>query len=58
MVWLHGGAFIFGSGTDYEPLYWMTHGLVVVTVNYRLGLLGFMSLGTQEVFFKYFVTPP
>ena len=44
VVWIHGGAFVMGSGST--PLYDGTsfaarHGLVVVTLNYRLGLLGF-----------------
>jgi para-nitrobenzyl esterase len=46
MVWFHGGAFIFGSGGD--PYYSgrvlaARHGVVIVTVNYRLGPLGFLS---------------
>jgi para-nitrobenzyl esterase len=48
IVWIHGGAFIFGAGS--MPLYDATsfaaeHGLVVVTINYRLGVLGFLFLG-------------
>jgi para-nitrobenzyl esterase len=46
MVWLHGGAFIFGSGGDsyYSGRYLAeTYGVVVITVNYRLGALGFMA---------------
>jgi para-nitrobenzyl esterase len=48
MVYLHGGGFVFGSGS--EPLYDGTsfatqHDIVVVTCNYRLGLLGFLYLG-------------
>ena len=43
MVWLHGGALIFGTGGlplyDGEAL--ARQGVVVVTVNYRLGPLGF-----------------
>lgn len=44
LVFLHGGAFVSGSGA--QPMYDGTalardHGLVVVTVNYRLGLPGF-----------------
>ena len=43
MVWLHGGALIFGSGG--QPLYdgapLARQGVVVVTLNYRLGPLGF-----------------
>jgi para-nitrobenzyl esterase len=43
LVWIHGGAFVMGSGST--PLYdgrtYAKHGIVVVTINYRLGLLGF-----------------
>jgi para-nitrobenzyl esterase len=47
-VWLHGGAFVMGAGSI--PLYDGTsfaarHDMVVVTVNYRIGLLGFLYLG-------------
>ena len=47
MVWLHGGAFITGSGGS--PMYDGTsfareEGVVVVTLNHRLGSFGFMNL--------------
>ncbi|XP_047108500.1 esterase E4-like isoform X1 [Schistocerca piceifrons] len=46
MVWFHGGAFGFGSGnTDlYGPDYLVAADVIVVTLNYRLGALGFLSL--------------
>jgi para-nitrobenzyl esterase len=46
MVWLHGGAFIFGSGGDkyYSGEKLADRGIVVVTINYRLGAFGFMAL--------------
>ena len=34
---------------EYGPDRWLDEGLVVVTVNYRGGALGFLSLGTAEV---------
>jgi para-nitrobenzyl esterase len=46
MVWLHGGGFSFGSGGDsyYAGEHLAeTYGVIVVTVNYRLGALGFMA---------------
>lgn len=48
LVWIHGGAFIMGAGS--QPLYDGTsfaanHDIVVVTINYRLGLLGLLYLG-------------
>ncbi|WP_373185462.1 carboxylesterase/lipase family protein [Halopseudomonas sp.] len=43
MVWIHGGAFIYGSGGPaYEPSRLAQEGVVVVTLNYRLGALGFL----------------
>jgi len=45
MVWIHGGAFTGGSGT--VPLYdgeaMSRKGLVFVTINYRLGIFGFLA---------------
>ncbi|MGH9163484.1 MAG: carboxylesterase/lipase family protein, partial [Vicinamibacteraceae bacterium] len=42
MVWLHGGSFTIGSGGE-EASSLASLGVVVVTLNYRLGLLGFMA---------------
>lgn len=47
MVWLHGGAYTFGSSS--QPLFdatsIVTSGqVVIVTVNYRIGALGFLDL--------------
>ncbi len=50
MVWLHGGAFISGSGSQgfYDPTSLVRRGdVVVVTLNYRLGALGFLYLGAD-----------
>ncbi|MBV1904889.1 MAG: carboxylesterase/lipase family protein [Pseudomonadales bacterium] len=47
MVWLHGGGFTIGAGSQgvYEGGTLSRHGdLVVVTINYRLGTLGFVNL--------------
>ncbi|HVW29424.1 MAG TPA: carboxylesterase family protein [Polyangiaceae bacterium] len=47
MVWIHGGAFVFGSGGDtfYDGGPLVTEGnVVLVTINYRLGALGFLAL--------------
>jgi para-nitrobenzyl esterase len=44
MVWLPGGGFVFGAGSDYDPTRLAVQGrVVVVTVNYRLGALGFLD---------------
>jgi para-nitrobenzyl esterase len=45
MVWIHGGAFIGGAGTD--PIFageeLVKKGVVLVTLNYRLGIFGFYA---------------
>jgi para-nitrobenzyl esterase len=43
MVWIHGGAFIFGSGSGYDGSQFARQGVVVVTVNYRLGRAGWFA---------------
>jgi para-nitrobenzyl esterase len=47
MVWIHGGAFLNGAGSlgTYNGKYLASRGdVVVVTINYRLGALGFLNL--------------
>ncbi|KAL7292252.1 hypothetical protein TKK_0014198 [Trichogramma kaykai] len=46
MVLIQGGAFLFGSGDDtiYEANYLLKNDIVLVTLNYRLGVLGFLNL--------------
>ncbi|TGD85713.1 carboxylesterase family protein [Mycolicibacterium sp. CH28] len=44
MVWIHGGGFLNGSADIYDARWMATQGgIVVVTVNYRLGTLGFLA---------------
>ena len=46
MVWIHGGAFVTGSGSGafYRGHHLASRGdVVVVTINYRLGALGFLA---------------
>lgn len=44
-VWIHGGAFINGSGQEmeFDGREYARRGVILVTLNYRLGLLGFFS---------------
>ena len=45
MVWVHGGAFVGGSGALYQGGPLAAGGdIVVVTINYRLGVFGFVNL--------------
>jgi para-nitrobenzyl esterase len=53
MVWIFGGSFRNGSASDYDPAALVRQGAVVVTINYRLGILGFFSnpaMGTDQEF--------
>ena len=43
MVWIHGGAFVGGSASIYDPSLMVRDGVIVVTINYRLGYLGFLA---------------
>ena len=45
MVWIHGGANSFGSGSDvyYDGTPFARRGVVLVTINYRVGHLGFFA---------------
>jgi para-nitrobenzyl esterase len=43
MVWIHGGAFVGGESDDYNPSALVSDGVIVVTINYRLGALGFLA---------------
>ena len=52
LIWIHGGAYEIGSGSfsDYGPDRFMKgNDIVMVSINYRLGLLGFLSLGNSAV---------
>ncbi|XP_037939280.1 esterase B1-like [Teleopsis dalmanni] len=46
MVWIYGGGFRLGEASRdwYAPDYFMKKDVVLVTVQYRLGALGFLSL--------------
>ncbi len=44
-MWIHGGAFMNGYGSEItmDGDAWAKRGVILVTINYRLGLLGFLS---------------
>jgi para-nitrobenzyl esterase len=43
MVWIHGGALVSGESDDYDPTKLVEQDVIVVTINYRLGFLGFLA---------------
>ena len=51
MVWIHGGGYHIGAGfvgEDVEPMlgFPAIGDVIVVSINYRLGMLGFLTTGT------------
>lgn len=51
MVYIHGGGFTMGSNKSdiYGPDLLLTEDIVLVAINYRLGLLGFISLEDESL---------
>ena len=49
MVWIHGGAFLYGTGATpwYDGRSFARDDVVLVTINYRLGALGFLHVDGQ-----------
>ncbi|XP_037294980.1 juvenile hormone esterase isoform X2 [Manduca sexta] len=50
MFFVHGGGFFQGSGSSlmYGPKYLVSKNVILVTVNYRLNIQGFLCLGIKE----------
>ncbi|XP_072946631.1 juvenile hormone esterase-like [Epargyreus clarus] len=50
MVFLHGGDFGVGSGSPsfYGPQYLVSHGVILITLNHRLNVYGFLNLDIPE----------
>lgn len=51
MVWIYGGGFQIGGASReiYGPDYFMKHDVILVTLNYRVGALGFLSLKDESL---------
>lgn len=50
LVWIYGGGFTEGDYTDfyYGPDFLLTADNIVLTIQYRVGIFGFLNLGTRE----------
>uniref|UniRef100_G3RK15 Carboxylic ester hydrolase n=1 Tax=Gorilla gorilla gorilla TaxID=9595 RepID=G3RK15_GORGO len=49
MVWIHGGGLMVGAASTYDGLALAAHeNVVVVTIQYRLGIWGFFSTGDEH----------
>jgi carboxylesterase type B len=55
LVWLHGGAFQQGAARrpEYDGRRLAERGVVVVTINYRLGALGFLVSASDQLYGNY-----
>ncbi|KAJ8031505.1 Acetylcholinesterase [Holothuria leucospilota] len=52
MVWIHGGELVWGTGLNYpaDPVPLAAVGdVIVVTMNYRLGVFGFLTTGDDSI---------
>merc|ERR1719397_1621858 len=51
IVWIHGGGFVSGqAGSAFAgPGFLLDQDVILVTLHYRLGPLGFLSLGSEAV---------
>ncbi|CAH2084435.1 unnamed protein product [Euphydryas editha] len=51
MVYIHGGGFVSGSGNEGRsgPKFLVRKNVILVTLNYRLDILGFLSLDTEDI---------
>lgn len=43
MVWIHGGGFVGGSGSQLSGVPFARQGVILISINYRLGRLGFFA---------------
>ncbi|XP_064624507.1 acetylcholinesterase-like [Lineus longissimus] len=54
MVWIHGGGFVLGHGDLYDGLKMAALGdVIIVTLNYRLGIFGFFTTGDANASGNY-----
>lgn len=49
MVYIYGGGLIIGSSLPLGPEFLMTTDIVLVTIQYRLGVLGFLNFEDEDV---------
>ena len=49
MVWIHGGAFVFGGAKIYNPDYLMEEDIVLVVIQYRLNIFGYLSAQDKDL---------
>lgn len=58
MVWFHGGGYVRGGSYQFGPAFMMREDIVLVTVNYRLGVLGNLHIFLLTSPPKIFIVAP
>ncbi|CAD5112717.1 DgyrCDS1935 [Dimorphilus gyrociliatus] len=53
MVYIHGGSYLYGTGNRLNGTVLASLGVVFVSMNYRLGALGFMTSGDDRLLGNY-----
>ncbi|CAG7711962.1 unnamed protein product [Allacma fusca] len=48
VIFLHGGSYYFGGGSEYGPAYLLNKDIILVTISFRQGVLGYLSTGDKE----------
>ncbi|CAG9827647.1 unnamed protein product [Diabrotica balteata] len=48
-LWIYGGSFNVGYGTLYNPKFLIDYDIIIVTINYRLGVLGFLTTNDDNI---------
>lgn len=49
MVYIHGGGFYLHNAREYPPNYFLERDIVLIVVQYRLDILGFLSTNSKEI---------
>ncbi|XP_063590806.1 cholinesterase 2-like [Penaeus indicus] len=49
MVWIHGGAYLAGGAREYLPHVLLNHDIVLVVLQYRVGIMGFLSTEDEVI---------
>jgi carboxylesterase type B len=52
MVYIHGGGWLAGAGSGYQPTYLLDKDVVLVTFNYRLGPLGIDKITSNSQYHR------
>ncbi|XP_015363502.1 PREDICTED: fatty acyl-CoA hydrolase precursor, medium chain [Diuraphis noxia] len=49
LIWIHGGGFFSGSALQYGPAHLVKNNIIVVTIQYRLGSLGWLTSNVKNL---------